>query len=132
MFPPLSVSAELLMDTYTHVRPEHLNHLGTLFGGQLLKWVDEAAWLAAAREFPHLRLVTRAMDRVSFERRVVSGATLRFCVQRQAVGRTSVTYNVIVHSQAPGCRDEETVFETSITFVNVDERLRKAPVESPD
>jgi competence protein ComEC len=37
------------MESYTVVRPEHLNHYGHLFGGCLLKWVDEIAWIAASR-----------------------------------------------------------------------------------
>ncbi|HSO80381.1 MAG TPA: hotdog domain-containing protein, partial [Chromatiaceae bacterium] len=35
------------MESYKVVRPEHLNHFGHLFGGCLLKWVDEIAWIAA-------------------------------------------------------------------------------------
>lgn len=31
------------MENFTLVRPEHLNHHGYLFGGVLLKWVDEYA-----------------------------------------------------------------------------------------
>ena len=50
------------MDTFTLVRTEHLNHHGKLLGGQLLKWVVEFAWLAAARDFCGSVLVTRAMD----------------------------------------------------------------------
>ena len=30
------------------VFPDHTNHLGTLFGGQALAWMDKAAFLAAA------------------------------------------------------------------------------------
>jgi acyl-CoA hydrolase len=40
------------MQTFTTVRPEHLNYHGFLFGGQLLLWVDEFAWMAAARDNP--------------------------------------------------------------------------------
>ena len=39
------------MDTFTLVRTGHLNHQGNLFGGQLLKWVDEYAWFAATRDY---------------------------------------------------------------------------------
>ena len=58
------------MDAYTLVRTEHLNHNGKLFGGQLLKWVDEYAWLAAAKEFPCNILVTRAMEHIEFRHTV--------------------------------------------------------------
>ena len=31
------------------VFPDHANHLGTLFGGQALAWMDKAAFIAASR-----------------------------------------------------------------------------------
>ena len=52
------------MENYKLVLPEHLNHFGDLFGGNLLKWVDESAWIAATREHPGCRFVTIAMDEV--------------------------------------------------------------------
>jgi acyl-CoA hydrolase len=60
------------IDTFTIVRPEHLNHHGSLFGGQLLTWVDEFAWIVASREYAGFRLVTRAMDEVQFRTPVSS------------------------------------------------------------
>ena len=33
------------MDNYTIVRKEHLNSYGYLFGGTLLRCVDEFAWI---------------------------------------------------------------------------------------
>jgi acyl-CoA hydrolase len=29
------------VDNFTIVRPEHLNHHGDLFGGTMLRWIDE-------------------------------------------------------------------------------------------
>ncbi len=65
------------MENYNLVRPEHLNHHGSLFGGQLLSWVDECAWMAAARDFPNCTFVTRAMDRIEFKHQVKNGSILR-------------------------------------------------------
>ena len=66
------------MESYKVVRPEHLNHFGYLFGGFLLKWVDEIAWIAASRDHPGCSFVTVTMDRVEFRRGVRQGAVLRF------------------------------------------------------
>jgi acyl-CoA hydrolase len=114
------------METYCFVRPEHLNHHGFLFGGQLLKWIDEYAWLAATREFPGTTLVTRAMDEILFRKRVCNGAILRFDLQPCKIGSTSVTYCVEVFASDPGTNEEEFVFSTHITFVNVDDKGIKA------
>ena len=110
------------MDTYAIVRPEHLNHHGTLFGGQLLKWVDENAWLVASLEYPDRSLVTRAMDRIDFKTSVPSGSILRFCIRQDCAGSSSVTYAVDVYAH------ESPVFSTSVTFVCVDAQGHKQPL----
>jgi acyl-CoA hydrolase len=113
------------MNTYTIVRPEHLNHHGYLFGGQLLKWVDEFAWLTASRDFPGYVLVTRAMEKINFHTPVTNGSILRFSLAHSSQGTSSVTYRVNVYGDAPGATEEQHVFSTSVTFVSVDEAGRK-------
>ena len=113
------------MDTFTIVRTEHLNHFGYLFGGQLLKWVDEAAWIVAARDFAGHHLVTRAMDRIDFKTRVVNGSILRLHVLPWKQGTTSVTYKVDVFADEPGAVAEKHVFSTHVTFACVDETGHK-------
>ncbi|MFP4013662.1 MAG: acyl-CoA thioesterase [Chitinispirillaceae bacterium] len=113
------------MQTYCLVRPEHLNHHGYLFGGQLLRWADEFAWLAASKDFTGKVLVTRAMDSSEFRKRVVNGAILRFSIEQKKLGESSVTYSVEVYADEPGSRVEVAVFCTCVTFVAVDEQGRK-------
>ncbi len=113
------------MNTFILVRPEHLNHHGFLFGGQLLKWVDEFAWLVAARDFPEQMLVTRAMDNIEFKTKVLNGSILRFEVLPQHRGKSSIAYGVKVFAGGLGRNDEEYVFHNSITFVCIDDQGRK-------
>jgi acyl-CoA hydrolase len=113
------------MDTYCFVRPEHLNHHNFLFGGQLLKWVDEYTWLAAALEYPGCVLVTRAMDKISFAKRVCSGAILRFNIEWKSQRHTSVTYNTKVFAKELGIDKEQMVFSTNVTFVCINEKNEK-------
>jgi acyl-CoA hydrolase len=116
------------MNTYTIVRMEHLNHHGNLFGGQMLKWVDENAWLVAAKEYPGCMLVTRAMDDISFRHPVPVGSILRFDARETRHGRTSLSYSVDVWSDEPGATEEKLVFSTSVTFACVDCEGNKAPI----
>jgi len=116
------------MENYTLVRPEHLNHHGFLFGGQLLLWVDEYAWMAAAREFPGCLLVTIGMEHIQFKQPVVKGSILHFRITHLKTGTTSVTYAVDVCADAPGSSTEEPVFATEVTFVRVDEKGHKLPL----
>ena len=109
------------MENFTLVRPEHLNHHGYLFGGNMLKWVDENAWMAATRDFPGCTMVTVGMDDIRFSHRVDNGAILRFHVEQQEKGRPSATYSVNVLADEPGATTEIEVFKTRVTFVRVDE-----------
>jgi acyl-CoA hydrolase len=113
------------MDNFTIVRPEHLNHHGYLFGGQLLKWVDESAWLVAARDFPGQILVTRAMDQIDFKTPVANGSILRFHILPWKQGNTSMTYSVEVFADEPGAAEEKPVFSTHVVFACVDESGKK-------
>ena len=116
------------MDNYTIVRKEHLNHHGYLFGGTLLRWVDEFAWIFASLDFPGCSLVTVGMDRITFKERVVSGSILRFNVLPARRGRTSITYSVVVYADAPGATEEKIVFSTSVSFVGIDADGNKKPL----
>ena len=120
------------MDNYALVRPEHLNHYGHLFGGVLLKWVDEFAWLAASRDYPGCRFVTIAMDRVEFKHPAPAGSILRFHITRAKEGNTSVTYSAEVFSTEPDATAEKSIFSTNVTFVRVDEAGSKCPLPKND
>ena len=113
------------MDNYTIVRPEHLNHHGVLFGGHLLMWVDEYAWLVASLDFPGYRLVTRAMESADFHTQVPNGSILRFNVVHARQGSTSVTYAVAVYADEPAASTEKLVFSNRVTFVCVDDSGNK-------
>lgn len=112
------------MENYVNVRPEHLNFHGYLFGGEMLKWLDEFAWMAASRDFPGSTMVTVAIDNILFKNRVVNGSILRFIIEPEKIGTSSVTYNVKVLCDAPGSSDESEVFSSKITFVNLDKEGR--------
>jgi acyl-CoA hydrolase len=112
------------MQSFKLVLPEHLNHYGYLFGGYLLQWVDEAAYIAASLDYPGSNFVTVAMDRVEFHRSIRQGSILRFEVNRQRVGVTSVGYLVEVFDGAA----PPPVFSTQITFVGLGPDGAKQPL----
>jgi len=116
------------MDNYTIVRKEHLNHYGYLFGGTLLSWVDEFAWIFASLDFPGCSLVTVGMDKVCFSERILSGSILRFNIRPARQGTSSISYSVAVYADAPGATDEREVFSTKVTFVRIDAEGRKMPL----
>ena len=117
------------METHNLVLPEHLNHFGYLFGGYLLKWVDEYAWIAATLDYPNCRFVTIGMDKVEFKKGVREGAILRFEVKRTAIGKTSLQYAVNVFSSDRRSK-HLPIFSTHVTFVRIDEKGRKKTLPS--
>lgn len=116
------------MDNYTIVRKEHLNHYGYLFGGTLLSWVDEFAWICASLDFPGCSLVTVGMDKVCFSERILSGSILRFNILPIKQGTSSISYVVVVYADAPGATEEKLVFSTKLTFVRIDAEGTKLPL----
>lgn len=107
------------METHRLVLPGDLNQFGSLFGGRLLSWVDEACWIAASLDYPSCRFVTMAMEEVVFRHPVEEGAILVIHSERTGVGRTSVTYEVKVFCGRQ--KSEGPIFETRVSFVNLAE-----------
>jgi acyl-CoA hydrolase len=110
------------------VLPEHLNQYGYLFGGNLLKWVDEYAWIAATLDYPGANFVTIAMERVEFKKSIREGAVLRFEIDRSREGTTSAQYGVTVFANDTHTGAEEPVFSTTVTFVRIDRNGHKLPL----
>ena len=116
------------METYRLVLPEHLNQYDFLFGGYLLKFVDEVAWIAATLDFPGFNFVTIGMDRVEFQGIVPKGTILKFQCHRSKLGRSSVTYLVEVEI-VNDPDSQEVVFSTNVTFVRIDDKGKKMLLE---
>lgn len=114
------------MENHRLVLPGDLNQYGFLFGGKLLAWVDEASWIAASLDFPGCHFVTVAMDRVEFRQSVREGTILTIHSTLRQQGKTSVTYAVAVHD---GNAADHPIFATNVTFVRVDERGNKLPLD---
>lgn len=113
------------MKTHRLVLPEDLNHYGYLFGGRLLRWVDEASWIAASLDYPESKFVTVGMDDVSFKSQINKGDIIAIECTKEQIGNTSVGYRVTVCKGGP-C--DSLLFSTLVTFVNLDENGKKSPI----
>lgn len=116
------------MENYKLVRPEHLNHFGYLFGGNLLRWVDEVAWIAASLDFPECKFVTIALDKVEFRKSIKEGTILRFFAEKVRIGTTSVQYTVNVFDEGIKADNREKVFSTNVTLVSLDDKGNKTNI----
>jgi acyl-CoA hydrolase len=111
------------------VHPEFMNDQGSLFGGYLLKWIDEYAYISVSLEHPGNRFVTIALDAVEFNHPISLGEILRFAVTQIRKGNTSVTYLVEVYGEKNASDKNEVLFATKISFVNLGPDGNKAPIQ---
>jgi len=116
------------METYKLVLPEHLNHYGFLFGGNLLKWVDEISYIAVTLAYPGCNFVTVAMDKIEFRKSIRQGTILCFEAIKNHLGTTSVEYIVNVSRKSITSHEKELVFTTRITFVCLDGQGNKKTI----
>ncbi len=115
------------MENHKLVLPSNLNQYGYLYGGYLLKWVDEYAWIAATLEYPDCNFVTLGMDKVEFKKSVKEGTILKFIVEKTKEGESSVQYLVRVYCGNTMAMDD-LIFSTRVTFVRIDQDGKKVPL----
>lgn len=109
------------------VFPDHCNHLGSLFGGQALAWMDKAAFLAASR-FAGRTVVTARSDRIDFRAPVKLGDIVELRAGVVGVGRSSMTVRVaLLREPTPGAA-RELATTGEFVMVAVDGQGRAVPV----
>ena len=102
------------------VFPHHCNHLGTLFGGQALAWMDKAAFLVASR-FAGCTVVTARSDRIDFRQPVRLGDIVELVAEVTGVGRSSMTVRVSMLREATPGADQKIATSGEFVMVAVDE-----------
>ncbi len=97
--------------------PRDLNPMGTIFGGIILSYIDQAGVVEAHKHCKR-RLVTVAMHEVKFLAPVFVGDLVSFYAEVVKTGRTSITVRVTVEAQR-GSPPHETVRVTQAEVVYV-------------
>lgn len=117
------------MKHYKLVLPEFMNEQDALFGGYLLKWIDEFAYVTVSLDHPGNRFVTVSLDNVVFRKPIKVGYILCFEVNQVRLGHTSIEYQVRVFNAREDVKGENLLFETKIVFVNVDKTGKKQKIK---
>jgi acyl-CoA thioesterase YciA len=107
--------------------PKHTNAYGTIFGGIILSYIDQAGAVEAHRHVPG-RLVTVAMREVEFHSPVLVGDLVSYFTETVRIGRTSVTVRVTVEAERGMGVGRVKVTEAEVVYVHVDEAGRPTPV----
>jgi acyl-CoA hydrolase len=108
--------------------PQEENIAGYVHGGSVMKLCDEAAGLAAVR-YSHQRVVTAAVDRMTFLVPIHVGELVTFSASVNAVWRTSMEVGVRVEAENPLTGDRRHTNSAYLTLVAVDDGGR--PVQVP-
>jgi acyl-CoA hydrolase len=110
------------------VFPNQANHYGTLFGGDALRLMDMAAFVAASR---HARkpVVTASSERIDFHVPVRQGQLAEVVGRVSRTGRTSMTVEVELWAEDLLTGTRELCTKGSFVLVAVDQDGRPIPIQ---
>jgi acyl-CoA hydrolase len=109
------------------VFPNQANHYATLFGGDALRLMDMAAFVAASR---HARrpVVTASSERIDFHVPVRQGQLAEVVGRVSKTGRTSITVEVELWAEDLLTGARELCTKGSFVLVAVDQNGRPVPI----
>ena len=110
------------------VFPQFLNHQGTLFGGQALRMMDTAAFVAATRR-ARRTMVTVGVEEVAYEAPVRHGEIVEVAAEVSRVGRSSVTVEVEMIAEELLSGSRRRTGRGRFVFVAVDDDGRPLSVD---
>lgn len=107
--------------------PADTNANGDIFGGWVMSRMDAAGGIAGV-DRAQGRVVTIAVDAMTFIRPVKVGDVLSVYTEVEAVGRTSMKIHVEAWARRFRTSIHEKVTDATFTFVAIDEEGRPRPV----
>src|SRR5512136_1912286 len=107
--------------------PQDANPAGNVHGGVVVKIIDEAAGVVAARH-SRSNVVTASIDRMDFHQPIFVGDLLFFKASLNYVGRTSMEIGVRVEAENLLTGEVKHAASAYLTYVAIDKRGHPAPV----
>lgn len=116
----------LKMRFYTRklIRPEDLNANDSLFGGSLLRWIDEEAGIYAMSKLGSKRVVTKYMSEINFMASAKQADVIEIGLEFKNIGTTSITFGCEVRQMFT---QKAIITIDKIVFVRVDENGKPRP-----
>ena len=119
--------SESEMTTARLMMPMDANVLGNVFGGSIMKYMDEVAAIVAWRHAGK-NVVTASIDRMNFFAPVFVGNLLILKASVNYVGTTSMEIGVRIEAQDPTTRQGVHAGSCYLTYVALDEKGKPTPV----
>jgi len=106
------------------VKPEDLNPNQTLFGGQLLAWIDEEAALYTIIQLENSKIVTKYISEINFMASAKQGDIVEIGIEVIKFGKASLT----LKSEVRNKMTRETILTVdNIVMVNLGQDGRPKP-----
>jgi acyl-CoA hydrolase len=115
------------MTTVRLMMPTDANVLGNVFGGAIMRYMDELAAIVAWRHAGK-NCVTASIDRMNFYAPVYVGNMLVLKAQVNNVGHTSMEIGVRIEAQDPVTGKTVHTGSCYLTYVAIDEKGRPTPI----
>jgi acyl-CoA hydrolase len=106
------------------IKPEDLNPNGTLFGGSLLRWIDEEAAIYTIVQLNNPKVVTKFISEINFVSSAKVGDIIELGITATDFGNTSLTLRCEVRNKIT--RNSILTID-KIVFVNLDEEGNPVP-----
>jgi uncharacterized protein (TIGR00369 family) len=110
------------------VEPQDANVAGNVHGGVIMRHIDTAAGVVAARH-ARCNAVTASIDRLDFHNPAFIGELLTLKASLNLVGKTSMEIGVRVEAENPFTAEKRHIASAYLTFVALDEKHQ--PKEVP-
>jgi acyl-CoA thioesterase YciA len=112
----------------TVAMPADTNANGDIFGGWLVSQMDMAAGIEG-KQRANSRVVTAAIDGMTFLKRVFVGDTVCCYAELLKVGRTSMQFKIEVWTLTFPEQEYKKAAEGLFTFVAVDDNNKPRPID---
>jgi acyl-CoA hydrolase len=110
----------------------HLNIFGNLYGGNLLAWLDESAYLFVQQQVGYANFVTVNFDDVNFKAPGHRGDAILIYGRLLKHGRSSITLGLRAMVIEPETGTRKEVISCRVTFVALDEEGTVFPYFTTD
>ena len=106
------------------IKPENLNANNTLFGGDLLRWIDEEAGIYTMTKLRSQKVVTKYISEINFVLSAKQGDVIEIGMEFVSIGNTSITMKCLVRNLFT----QKTIISIEkIVFVRVDNEENSKP-----
>jgi len=119
--------SESTMTTARLMMPTDANIMGNVFGGAIMRYMDEVAGIVAWRHAGR-NCVTASIERMNFYAPVYIGSLLILKATVNYVGTTSMDVGVRIEAQDPSTRKTTHAGTCHLTFVALDDRGKPTPI----